>query len=165
MASQAHTTDVHGTEQAGGKGSMPPWLHSVLFRHSLLAMAAGHSCGQQCPEQPRVEERVSEVRLRGAAVEAASQVGAAVSFLPRKWTFLLFCHAAKPWCLAPWHNIIGRPKQHCQPFTVIMLAVSPALQHRDGAILGNTPGSSVMLAVLPKEQQPSILLSLSLKYK
>lgn len=63
-------------------------LRTFPFPHwcflSLPAMAAGYSCGQQSPEQLRVEKRVSEVRLRGAAVEAASQAGAAVGFLSQK---------------------------------------------------------------------------------
>lgn len=83
MGQSRRAWDRAGKRQGEHAPTAPcSFLQILPFPHccflSLQAMAAGYSCGQQCPEQPRVEKRVSEVKLSGAAVGAASQAGAAV---------------------------------------------------------------------------------------
>lgn len=84
--------------------------------------------GSSPPEQRGVEEGASEVRLRGAAMGPASQAGATLDFLPQKWAFLLSCHVTKLWYLAQhWREAKAAHTAACQPFTVITVALSPAL--------------------------------------
>lgn len=80
------------------------------------------------PEQRGAEEEISEVRLRGEAVGAASQASATLDFLPQERTFLLSCHATKLsyFTQRSWEAKAARTVT-CQPFTVIVLALSPAL--------------------------------------
>lgn len=85
-------------------------------------MAAGYSCGQHSPEQPRVEKRASEVRLREAAVEAASQAGdAGLSSAEMDFPSLVLCSKAL---------VVGTTSSGGQSSTVSLSLSSCLLSHQ-----------------------------------